>query len=306
LVATAQGQRPKIDVPAFAENLDKIFANVKEGAAQPAWTPLMQDSLQQIYEKLQEIVDFAKVSVAQGEKTELRQQYLAERADLKESEADGLLGLAADGGDGAEEGTGELSATSAAILKVIRQKSDEQTDATGIVLHDKVMPENVQPKEMGPVHQLPQQAARPSLGILQQQIFDQISKGVLRGVQNGEHHLVLKLQPPELGEVKVDLLVHDDHVSVSFSMENSRVKEAMESTMQQFRDSLEQRGFVLQQCFVSVGDGNNPNDNWRRFEESIVSRNGNTVRQVDIPGEMLYQRGTGQRSADGGSISLFI
>ena len=309
LTATVQGQRPKIDVTSFADNIGRIFENVKTAAGQPSWTPLMQDSLQNMYKKLQEIVDFAKVSVANAEKTDLRQQYLAERADFNEAvDNNKQLTLAVAGTGGAEEGEEGLSSEAAAILKAVQQKHDglPKEAAAADAVTNGLTPENMQPREMGPVHHLPPQAARPlPATIMQQQVFDQISKGVLRGVQEGEHHLVLKLQPPELGKVKVDLLVHDDQVTVSFSMENSKVKEALEGSMQQFRDNLEQRGFVLQQCFVSVGDGNSQNDSQRRFEEAKFSLKGQSFRQVELPGEMLYQRSAVPPPADG-SISLFI
>ncbi len=265
----------------------------------------MQNSLQKVYEELRAVVDFSNVSVSGKESAALRQQYLAERAAFSDAaNADKLSSLVADGASDAGHTTAEQKTLLQAIQEVEGKRTDADASNAALAL-DPAGTENPQSRATGPVAPLPQQTATPSLGIMEQQLLDQIAKGVLRGVQNGEHHLVLKLHPPELGEVKVDLVVHHDQVSVSFAMDNSKVKQAMENNMQQFRDNLAQRGFVLQNCFVSVGNGNDQNEAWRRFEQAMQADKVQTVRQADVPGEMLYQRNAGRLLADG-SISVFI
>ena len=140
---------------------------------------------------------------------------------------------------------------------------------------------------------------------LQQQAADQITMGVIRGLQNNDHHLILRLNPPELGKVKVDMLIRNDQISVTFAMENSKVKEALESHMQQFKESLEQRGFVLDQCFVSVDRDNDAEDAWQRFE---FERNSLGIRREtlsELPEEALYHRAAAEKYPES-NVNLFV
>jgi len=91
---------------------------------------------------------------------------------------------------------------------------------------------------------------------LQQLTFEQISTGVLRGLKESQRHLTMTLHPKELGEVKVDMMLRDNHVSLSFLMDTPKVKEILESSMQEFRQNMSQNGFELGQCSVSVNQDN--------------------------------------------------
>ncbi len=130
----------------------------------------------------------------------------------------------------------------------------------------------------------------------------------MRGLRNSLHQLTLTLYPKELGEVKVDLQVRESHISVSFVMENSRVKEALESNMQDFKDNLNKQGFSLQECFVSV-DQNNSEDARQRFEEAwerLVAQTG-YGKNIGQPSEVMAM--VGERHINmhqGGTISLFV
>ena len=147
---------------------------------------------------------------------------------------------------------------------------------------------------------------------LEQSVLQQLHEGVLQGISQRKQHMALKLHPPELGEVKVDIVVRHDQVAVSFAMENHRVKEILENNMQQFRDSLEQRGFTLGQCFVSVGQGNTGpgEDQWRAMLASLAEGNapsGGAGRQP--AGSVLEQpvlRRWWAQTGRGASISLMV
>lgn len=311
VAAAVQGQRPKVNVASFAANLDQLLGDVRPGGQQPVWTPLMANSLQQVYDQLRKLVNFSKVSVsgkngmALKDSMTLQQKYLAEEAGLGQAaDGKGLAGQLAEGEASATGDTG-MTADEKALLQAILGGKDKSSDPSDAAISIASAAENLQSKDLGALPQLAQQTANPSVGAMEQQILEQISKGVLDGVKNGEHHLVLKLHPPELGEVKVDLTVHHDHVSVSFAMDNSKVKQAMENNMQQFRDNLEQRGFVLQNCFVSVSDGNDQNEAWRHFEQQMQADTAPSVRSADLPAEMLYQQSAAPSRANGG-ISIFI
>ena len=142
--------------------------------------------------------------------------------------------------------------------------------------------------------------------VMQQQLVEQASRGMMRGLQNNEHHLILKLQPPELGELRVDLHVNNDKVSVSFAMENSQVKSLLESSMQQFQDSLEEKGFALGEFSVSV---NQQQDDSRgqSFEfawESLHGTGKDSERRMEQLDEMYFLNQ--RQNYHQGQISLII
>lgn len=154
------------------------------------------------------------------------------------------------------------------------------------------------------------QPQRPFLSPeLQQFAIDQISQGVLRGLRNNDHHLSLTLYPKELGEVKVDLQMRGNQLSMNFAMENHKVKEALQSSMGEFKDNLERRGFNLGAMSVSVDQQQNSGDSGKRYraawEQMLVSqpRQGTAATQaVATPANSGNMTIRGQQ----GGISLFV
>ncbi len=119
---------------------------------------------------------------------------------------------------------------------------------------------------------------RPPLPIDPQLVLNQLTSGVAKGIAAGRHHIRLLLQPPELGEIKIDLVVRHDQVAVSFALENSRIKDILDANMQQFRDQLSGRGFNLAGLDVSVGNGeDNPAEKWREVLGSSGSHSGRAL-----------------------------
>ena len=124
------------------------------------------------------------------------------------------------------------------------------------------------------------------------------------GAQQGVY-LVHRLMQ-ELGEVKVDLLIRNDHVSLSFNMENSKIKQLLESSLDQFQENLEQKGFVLDECMISSGGNEENEDAWQRFESAWKSRAEIRVESLDdLTDNVLYHTANNYDAGDGG-ISLFV
>ncbi len=152
----------------------------------------------------------------------------------------------------------------------------------------------------------------PSLRLspeLQQFAVEQISQGVLRGLRNMEHHLTLTMYPKELGEVKVDMQVRGHHIAVSFVMENQKVKEAMESSMGEFKDNLERRGFSLGNMSVSVDQQQHQNDGGKRFMAAWEQMQATRQRDEGIvPPTVGMPAHSGNRTirTPQGGISLFV
>jgi hypothetical protein len=144
---------------------------------------------------------------------------------------------------------------------------------------------------------------------LQQFAVEQISQGVLRGLRNSDHHLTLTMYPKELGEVKVDMQVRGNHIAVSFVMENQKVKEAMESSMGEFKDNLERRGFSLGAIAVSVDQQQHQNDGGKRFMAAWEQMQVTRQREERVAAATIVppvNSGTRTIRTPQGGISLFV
>ncbi|OPY57455.1 MAG: Flagellar hook-length control protein FliK [Pelotomaculum sp. PtaU1.Bin035] len=65
----------------------------------------------------------------------------------------------------------------------------------------------------------------------------------------------LKLEPEQLGKLTIKLYFHRGELSAHFYTGNDAVKEVLEGSLQQLRDSLSQQDLKLNDAFVFVGDG---------------------------------------------------
>lgn len=302
-IAEVESNMPQADVPAFLTELENMLARAGFQEKGPGWSPVVQETITALYQELRKTVDLATVKVQKGTAAvidEMPEEALVEEEMIEED------GLAAAGKDQKDK-AGKSFAGDAEGR--IFQSQGKHEEAGAEQVHTEFQPGSY-PDPAANMASHADKARGLAFGQhmtrqMQQQAFDQIAAGVMRGLRNNEHHLVLKLHPPELGEVKVDLHVRNEQISVSFAMENSRVKEVLQSNMEQFRDSLEQKGFSLGQCFVSVDQQDQPGDSWQRFE-NIAKHSGITIEKLtDLPDDALYLRAVPGVSRDGG-VNLFV
>ena len=120
--------------------------------------------------------------------------------------------------------------------------------------------------------------------------------------------MVLKLYPKELGEVKVEMTVRDNQVAVSFVMENSKVKEVLESNLEQFKENMEKQGFTMGECMVSLNrDNDDGNEAWQKFQAGSLEKGVGRRRRAtlaDLPEDILYQRAQPGNGRENG-VDLF-
>jgi flagellar hook-length control protein FliK len=265
-----------------------------------------------VFEKLMENIDLAKVKIQQGSaraealRAEKGSEHwqevlgankgegevLAGKPESKQPQAEGRDALAAGASAGKNGISGELFVENSGLF---------QAEAVLAAKGEGLAAANVA-----------SQAARPFVNIpnlspgLQQQSFTQLSEGVLQGLRNQEHHLILRLYPKELGEVKVEMTVRDNQVAVSFVMENSRVKAVLESNLEQFRENMEKQGFALGECMVSLNRDSDGNESWQQFQAASQQKGmgGRRTTLADLPHDVLYQRALFGNNREGG-VDLF-
>ncbi|MBI5559365.1 MAG: flagellar hook-length control protein FliK [Deltaproteobacteria bacterium] len=296
-ITAVRDSQPKVDLPSFLTDLQKVVSQSGFESRGVGWTPVVQETVNDVFRKLQELVDLATAKVEGGPGEGDLSESVTPLGQESDEAADSAATMFSDLSDEDEGDTTQKAAVAGEETGAARSAEPHQPAVTFTV------------KEGG---QATAQAAReagartPSRQ-LQQQVLQQLSDGVVRGLKNQEHHLVLRLYPQDLGEVKVSLTVRDDHVSVSFNMENSKVKEMLESNMEEFKDSMNQKGFNLGECSVSVGQGNDGSERWQRFELARNAVNAARDTTVKIPDDALYLQAASLR-ADGreSGINLIV
>ncbi|MGV1099431.1 flagellar hook-length control protein FliK [Thiovibrio sp. JS02] len=316
-VKDVKANRLQADLPSFLADLQEVLNQSGFAAKDMGWTPAVQEAVVSVFEKLLESVDLAQVKLRQGNQFAQQEKNSDLEADAEgETWEEVLSGL-----DEAESLLGDETKKDAALAGEKNAGPDGKYDSAafaadsmgeeGGVLHSGAAA--TAKNEAGGASGAAAQVSRPFVHIanlppgLQQDTFAQLSQGVLQGLRNNEHHLVMKLYPKELGEVRVELMVRDEQVAVSFAMENSKVKEVLEKNMEQFKENMEKQGFVLGECMVSVNNQNEGNEAWQQFQASWREQ-GVGLRKVShpaaLPEDVLYQSGSG-RSLNENGVDLF-
>ncbi|MBU0729240.1 MAG: flagellar hook-length control protein FliK [Proteobacteria bacterium] len=299
-VAEVESSRKQADVPVFMNNLFDLLAQAGFDNKSGGWSPVVLDSIGSAYKELLVAVDKSTVQIKniKGDMPSTEEFFFDEAVQPWFSEIeDGSIDLKLLPKNKSLEGfkTGaflkdqETITNTGAKTDFIAQGANSlQQGFAGVVDEPEII--------------LPQTRLSSSF---QQQVYQQLTESVSRGLKNNEHHLVLKLYPPELGEVKVDLFIRDEKVSVSFNMENNKVKQIMENNMEQFRSDMEQRGFDLEDCNVSVGQHDTPEDAKRHELAWHGTRAGQFENLSDLPEDVLYLRAQQLLEREGG-VSLFV
>lgn len=301
----------KPDLPNLITDLKAIFAEAGFAEKTVGWTPAVQKAVEDIYQSLLDNVDLATVRVKKmpGATPEAATKADAE-GEGPEFWDEAALDEAAQGPakTEAEKSAAQVGDQRRGTLTAEGEEATVRQDAGTAHLHrDSVLPASAElsrteqqaaPQEVKAPHQMPRLTP-----LLEQQTFSRISESVLRGLRTNEHHLVLRLYPKELGEVRVEMMVRDDHVAVSFAMENSRVKEVLEKNMEMFQQNLEQQGFTLEECMVSVNQQHDGNaEAWREFVQDWQERrpDGQKMSLAEVGNDALYLRSAAGQGREAG------
>lgn len=319
-VAAVGDARPKANLPGFLDGLQQIMSQAGFQETGVGWSPVVQGTMQAVYDQLQAMVDLATVKVEKlasatervGDSLDWQQMegwshFQEEKSAEARAENESLDQQWMSSGDESApnvsgKAAGTISGASADSLAKVKSDS---------MAHWHSQP-GIEAKGVDPgadpsvKFQPPRMRFAPEL---QQFAVEQISHGVLRGLRNNDHHLALTLYPKELGEVKVDLQVRGSHLSVSFVMENQKVKEAMEANMGDFKDNLERRGFTLGEMAVSIDQQNHSSDDQRQFAKAwseMIETQVQDKKNLTQPGLIAEMTQAGQTQSLHGGISLFV
>jgi flagellar hook-length control protein FliK len=97
-----------------------------------------------------------------------------------------------------------------------------------------------------------QEKSDASFSQLTQQVIDQIKQAVPQQVKSSEGSISLKLNPPMLGKVDVDIHVENGLVQASFKADQPITRDILQQNMHILKDALAEQGVKVAQVSVSA------------------------------------------------------
>ena len=129
---------------------------------------------------------------------------------------------------------------------------------------------------------------------LQEQIdvLKQITEKVSVNLLEDKSEMLIKLKPDNLGKVTMQIAVENGNITAKFLAESEKVKEILESSMQELKDHLAKQGMTVQDLSVSVGNENKEREmfNQSNFRPSRRSRNVEKIENISyVLGSEIYE-----------------
>ncbi|MCL4456267.1 MAG: flagellar hook-length control protein FliK [Nitrospirae bacterium] len=84
----------------------------------------------------------------------------------------------------------------------------------------------------------------------------------------GDKHLIIKLDPPDLGSIRIKLTMDNGVLKVDFKVESAAVKDMFSTVMPNIKASLEDSGIKLSEFFVDVKEDRYPDEGRRHHAET--------------------------------------
>jgi flagellar hook-length control protein FliK len=97
------------------------------------------------------------------------------------------------------------------------------------------------------------QHEKPFQDFLPTYLVDQVGRQLSRALLKGDRIIRLRLKPPELGAVKIEMDLKDNVLRLDMIAENSTVKELLLSNVQELRNALTEQGVKIEGLDVQVG-----------------------------------------------------
>ena len=221
IAATVPNDDVDVTVEDLAEKVDPRFAELLKPRAE-----------KQPVQQLQPIKESAQLHGSRGsdvDQTESIAPVLAEGVEQKQGvEPAPLIGLSAK-----------------QVLEQLAQPGHSHLQSSG----------QVQTQGLDAVKAMPQTPmVQLSNGyqVSESQIFDQVVTQ-LSGSANGESgRMVLRLQPAELGSLRLELKIEGDRVQAHLHAQTHQVQEVLERNLPQLRSALAEQGLKIDQFLVNV------------------------------------------------------
>lgn len=243
---TPEAVETKVFESSILEALTKLISELESMNADTKLSPnevktALIDAVAQMQTNKVETVETQVKSISSTTATEVNPIVTAEsNADAKQS--------------GSEKGNGEQTQHNQTVQAPVQVDANQtakvetvKADQEAIGLHQIIMKQG-------------NSVATPNVqqaGSLKQEVFTQILdaiKGHMKLSDQGTS-LLVKLQPEQLGNVELKLNIQKGIVLAEIKVENTIVKAAIESNLDDLKQSLSQKGYTVDQIHVNVDSG---------------------------------------------------
>ncbi len=125
------------------------------------------------------------------------------------------------------------------------------------------------------------------------QIMDQLKRGVSDNVRNGQGDVSLKLNPPMLGRVDVNVNMVDGLVNATFKSDQAMTRDMLQQNMVMLKDALAEQGVKVNNVQVTSGFNERPQDESAAYAMAEQQSRQNRQNRGNSPQQrMIYQPGT--------------
>jgi len=102
----------------------------------------------------------------------------------------------------------------------------------------------------------------------QEQIFQQVEKGLIRSLADGSKQIILRLDPPELGKLTLSLTMAQGEIKAVIRTENTATTQMISEQLSQLKASLEEQGFKVSSLEVETRTQNHAGtEHWNGTEQ---------------------------------------
>ncbi|MGB7604243.1 MAG: flagellar hook-length control protein FliK [Lutisporaceae bacterium] len=128
------------------------------------------------------------------------------------------------------------------------------------------------------------------VGINKSDIVNQVVKKADIIIREGHSEMIMKLEPESLGKLNLKIVVENGLITAKFVAESQQVKEVLESSFNQLKDSLQEKGIAVQNFSVSVGQQageSSSKQSFNQWKQSIKINNKTIGEFMELDDELM-------------------
>lgn len=141
-------------------------------------------------------------------------------------------------------------------------------------------------------------------------IVSQLSEKVVNLYHIGGHTAKIRLQPDELGHLHIDISVADDSIKAVVTVEDSSVKNILESNLDLLIQDLKNSGLNIEQFTVNISSSSDYRDNlaggWSGWNGNTMFNDNNLQEASVIDDSVMYDSNDIFVNAGMGVINIFV
>ena len=144
--------------------------------------------------------------------------------------------------------------------------------------------------------------------VAESQIFDQVVTHLSGSVNGQSGKMVLRLQPAELGSLKLELTIEGDKIRANLHAQTQQVQEVLERNLPQLRSALAEQGLKIDQFQVTSDKDSDQQSQFENLsqQQHDGSQQHSDLQQADVDSEELNIPLAHLLQNGGGGISLHV